>query len=239
VSGAGWRAAAWGVHLYTSLGVLCALLALLAAGAGRLREAFLWLALQVAIDASDGGLARLVDVQTAAPQVDGNRLDDIVDYLTYVFVPAVIVVSADVVPGAAGLAVAAGMLVSSALGFSRTHAKTTDHFFTGFPSYWNIVVLYLVGFRSPPVLNAAVLLTLAALVFVPIRYVYPSRTPTLRVLTLLLGLVWGGLMMGIIFTLPEAPAALLWASLGFPVYYLALSLGLEWRRRRGLAGGSA
>jgi phosphatidylcholine synthase len=235
VTTAARRAAAWAVHAYTALGVACAFFSLLAALQGRLREAFLWLAVQVAIDASDGALARLVDVKASLPLVSGDRLDDIVDYLAYVFVPAVIVVSTELVPGWPGPTVALAMLVSSAFGFSRTDAKTTDHFFTGFPSYWNIVVLYLVAFRSGPQIAVLVLGALAMLVFVPIRYVYPSRTPVLRRLTLVLGLGWAASMLAIIASLPEADARLLWLSLVFPVYYVALSLALDVRRRRAAA----
>jgi phosphatidylcholine synthase len=226
------RAAAWGVHLYTAAGALCAFASLFAAVHGDLRQAFLWLAAQVAIDASDGALARLVEVKKVTPHIDGDRLDDIVDYLTYVFVPAAIVVAAPVVPGAAGWVVAGAMLLASAFGFSNEAAKTADHFFTGFPSYWNIVVLYLVAFDSGPALSAIVLGTLAALVFVPLRYVYPSRTPVLRPLTIGLGLSWAAAMLVVMARLPDPPRALLTATLVFPVYYVVLSFWLDWRTRR-------
>ncbi len=118
------RLAAWAVHLYTASGAVCAFFALEAASRGSLRAAFLWLAAQVAIDSSDGALARLVGVKAVLPDIDGNRLDDIVDYLAYVFVPAVIVVTAGVVPAPLGWVVAAAMLLSSAFGFSSAQAKT-------------------------------------------------------------------------------------------------------------------
>lgn len=225
------RAAAWLVHLYTASGVVCAFLSLRAFLDGQLPATFGWLALQVAIDASDGVLARAVRVKEVLPAVDGSRLDDIVDYLTYVFVPAAIVASGQVVPGSAGVLVAAAMLLSSAFGFSRADAKTDDHFFTGFPSYWNVIVLYLVAFRPGPVFSAALLLVLAALVFVPIRYVYPSRTPTLQPVTVILGSLWAAMMVAVILFLPDPPRWLLWASLVFPAYYLGLSLWLDRRRR--------
>ena len=94
------------------------------------------------------------------------------------------------------------MLLSSAYGFSQEAAKTSDHYFTGFPSYWNIVVFYLVVLGAPPAVNAAVLIGLAVLVFVPIAYVYPSRTPTLRVPTLALGLTWALLVLVMIWQYP-------------------------------------
>jgi phosphatidylcholine synthase len=223
------RLLAWLVHAYTASGSVAALLAAAAAVAGDLRQAFLWLALQVFIDSSDGVLARLVRIRDRAPLIDGTRLDDIVDYVAYVFVPALIVVTGGVVPPPGGWAVGAAMVVSSAFGFSRVDAKTADHFFTGFPSYWNIAVLYLVAMRMAPAWNAAILVGLAALVFVPVRYVYPSRTPVWRAATVALGSVWGVLMVAVIMRLPDVPRGLLWAALVFPAYYFALSLALTLR----------
>ena len=111
-----------------------------------------------------------------APAIDGARLDDIVDYVTYVLVPGVLVWRLDLLPPAAAPWVVGATLVASALGFARRDAKTDDHLFTGFPSYWNVVAVYLIALRPPPPVAAAILLLLAVLVFVPIRYVYPSRT---------------------------------------------------------------
>jgi phosphatidylcholine synthase len=121
-------------------------------------------------------------------------------------------------------------LVASALGFARSDAKTDDHYFTGFPSYWNIVAVYLIALRPAPATAAAILLTLAALVFVPIRYVYPSRTETLRPLTLVLGAIWALAFVVVIWQLPDPPTWLVWASLLYGVYYVALSLWLTVRR---------
>jgi phosphatidylcholine synthase len=226
---------AWSVHAYTALGAVAALAALLAAAGGDLRVAFLWLAFQVFIDATDGAFARLARVDERARAIDGARLDDIVDYLTYVFVPAAIILLARLVPEALGWPVAIAMLVSSGFGFARTDAKTSDHYFTGFPSYWNIVVLYLVALKVGPVVNTIVLLVLAALVFVPVRYVYPSRTRPLRRVTVALGVLWGLQMIAMMWRMPGVPAWLAWTSLVFPAYYLALSFALELRRRAGSA----
>jgi phosphatidylcholine synthase len=225
------RAAAVLVHVFTASGAVVAALALLAALEFRLRAAFAWLALQVVIDSVDGFLARKLDVGRQWPSIDGARLDDIVDYLAYVFVPALIVKTSGLVTGPLGWVVAAAMLVFSAMGFARVDAKTSDHFFTGFPSYWNIVVLYLVAFQLGVMVNAAILMTLALLVGVPIRYVYPSRTPVLPRVTLGLALVWGVLIVVIIATLPQVSPVVLYGSLVFPVYYVALSLVLDRRRR--------
>jgi len=222
---------AWSVHAYTASGAVLALLSLMAGVRGDLRAAFLWLAAQVVVDATDGWLARLSGVREHARILDGAHLDDIVDYLTYVFVPAVLTLSTRLVPDGIGWVVASAMLVSSAFGFSRADAKTPDHYFTGFPSYWNIVVLYLVVLEMGPRANTTVLLILSVLVFVPIRYVYPSRTAVLMPLTLTLGLIWAVQMLVMMWWMPDVPRWLVWSSLVFPAYYVGLSFALEARRR--------
>jgi phosphatidylcholine synthase len=220
----------WLVHLLTASGAVLAWLAMRATETGNIRAAFLWLAATTAIDAVDGWLARRVRIKQRLPFIDGTRLDDIVDYVTFVFVPAWMVARLGVVPGSWTLPVAAAMLLSSAYGFSQTQAKTSDHFFTGFPSYWNIVVLYLVQLGLPQAANAILLLALAVLVFVPIRYVYPSRTPTLRPVTVALAIAWGAMCVLMIARMPGRSPGLAWSSLFFPAYYAALSLVLSRRR---------
>jgi phosphatidylcholine synthase len=223
-------AAAWLVHGYTASGAVLALLAAIAAAGGRYRAAFFWLAAQVVVDATDGWLARRARVHEQVPFLNGAHLDDIVDYLTYVFVPAFIVAQSGLVPAAAALPVAAAMVLASAFGFSRDDAKTADHFFTGFPSYWNVVLVYLFAWQTPPVLNAALLGGLAVMVFVPIRYVYPSRTQPWMGVTIPLGCVWALQMIAMIWWLPAVPRWLALSALVFPVYYVALSLLLHRRR---------
>jgi len=126
--------------------------------------------------------------------------------------------------------VAGAMLLSSAYGFSRTDAKTTDHFFTGFPSYWNIVTFYLLVAKFPATINAAILVSLAILVFVPIRYVYPSRSRVAPYLTNGLGVIWGALMLVMLWQYPAVSRAVFLVSLIYPIYYLALSFCLHFRR---------
>jgi phosphatidylcholine synthase len=121
--------------------------------------------------------------------------------------------------------------LSSAFGFSASDAKTADHFFTGFPSYWNIVVFYLYALAASPIVSAMVLVGLAVLVFVRVGYVYPSRTPTWRAMTLVLGTAWALAVAACAWMLPHQPPALLIGSLVFPVYYVALSLVLQRSRR--------
>jgi phosphatidylcholine synthase len=205
-------------------------MAIIAAVGGDVRAAMLWLVAATFIDATDGALARLADVGRTAPLIDGARLDDIVDYLTYVVVPGLIVWRLDLLPPGVAPWVVAATLVASALGFARRDAKTDDHLFTGFPSYWNIVAVYLAALRPPPWVAAGILLALAVLVFVPVRYVYPTRTAALRPLTLGLGAIWAALFVALIWRLPDPPAWLVSASLAYPVYYFVLSLWLTSRR---------
>ena len=218
---------AWFAHLYTASGAVLAFLAIRAVVVEDYRAAFFWLALQVAVDATDGMLARLARVSQRLPWFNGAKLDDIVDYLTYVFVPAFIVWRAALVPESSMLVVVSAMLLSSAYGFNIAAAKTDDHFFTGFPSYWNVVVFYLLIAGFSRVTNAAILVAFAVLVFVPIRYVYPSRTAALRPLTIGLGVVWGAAFLAMLWTYPVVSRSMFWGSLAYPVYYFALSLYLH------------
>jgi phosphatidylcholine synthase len=220
------------VHAYTASGVVLALLAALAVIENDFRAAFFWLSLQVAVDATDGLLARRARVAERLPWFDGAALDQIVDYLTYVFVPALLVWRAPLVPGTWAIPVASLMLVASAYGFNRTDAKTNDHFFTGWPSYWNVVTFYLLVLDWPALVNAGVLAAFAILVFVPVRYVYPSRTPVLRLTTNVLGVLWAALMLVMLWQYPAVSRVALWASFVFVVYYYGLSLALHFARGR-------
>ena len=215
---------AWLAHAYTASGLILAFLATVAVIDHDYRTAFFWLGLQIIVDATDGVLARAARVSERIPWFNGAKLDDIVDYLSYVFVPALCVWNASIVPPGWAAVVAAAMLFSSAYGFNRDDAKTADHFFTGFPSYWNIVVFYLLAIGWPHAANAAILLTLAVLVFVPVRYIYPSRTPVWRLPTNVFGVVWGVLMLAMLWRYPAVSRGLLLASFVFPVYYVVLSI---------------
>lgn len=226
----GQRAAAWGVHLYTATGALTGFAATLATVEADYRQAFLWLTVATVVDATDGVLARRANVHQHAPGLDGTKLDDIVDYLTYVFVPALLLYLSGALPPGWGVAICGGMLLSSAYGFASTDAKSDDYFFVGFPSYWNIVAVYLFAAGLPPLINAAILAILIGLVFVRVGYVYPSRTPVLRGLTTALGAIWAAMMLAIILSMPDVPGWLVAGSLFFPLYYTGLSFVLHHRR---------
>jgi phosphatidylcholine synthase len=198
----------------------------------RFQAVFSLMALAVAIDATDGTLARKAHVKERIPWLDGDRLEDIIDYLNYVFVPVYFLIRAGLLPHQDALWLAAAPLLASAYSFCHKQAKTQDHFFLGFPSYWNIVAFYFYVLKTPLWLNAFVIIALSVLCFVPIRYVYPSRSPVQRGLTVALGSLWGVLILLIIYLLPQLHPVLIFASLVFPAYYVVLSLWLEMRRRQ-------
>ena len=223
---------AWLVHFYTASGAVLAFVASVSAVEGRFREAFLALVAATVVDATDGMLARRAGIPGSTPDFDGARLDDIVDYLTFVFVPMLILYRAGNLPDGWGLWVVAAVLLSSGYGFASLDAKTSDYFFTGFPSYWNIVALYLHAAGTPDVFNGVLLLVLVVMVFVRIGYVYPSRTPVLRGLTNILGAIWAVMMLAVVWWLPAVPLELLIVSLFFPVYYSVLSFWLHSQRAR-------
>ncbi len=224
------RMAAWLVHAYTATGAVLAFLSAWAVVHGRDRAALGGLFIATLVDATDGMLARRARVKEVLPDIDGARIDDIVDYMTFVLVPMLLLEAAGGLRSPMFVPVVAAVMLSSMYGFVAPDAKSSDYFFTGFPSYWNVVVLYLLLFRVSPDVNAIALLVLSGLVFVRIGYVYPSRTPTLRPLTLLLGAMWTAAIGGIIWMWPSPPAWLAIGSLLFPVYYTVLSLVLHFRR---------
>ena len=217
------RLKAWSVHVFTASGVIAGVIALDRVIAHDLRMAFLWMMIAVFIDSVDGTLARRWHVLRYAPEIDGRRLDDMVDYFTWVLLPIVAMHWWGWLPPL----VWAVPLVCSALGMAHSQAKTEDDYFLGFPSLWNIVALYLWRWQLPVVLNGAIVLTLSICVLLPIRFVYPSKTRHYRALSMTLMTVWGCLVL---FSLTGTSAihqdCFRWSNI-FPVYYLGLSFWLH------------
>jgi phosphatidylcholine synthase len=241
------RLLAWGVHCYTALGLVAAavIAVLIVQGTpDSFRTAFGLMLLATLVDATDGTLARRVRVKEVLPGFDGRRLDDLIDFLTYTFLPLFLVwrARADLLlPGQEWCLLVP--LLASAYGFCQVDAKTPDGFFLGFPSYWNLVAFYLYVLRLPGWFAVVVLVGLALLTFVPARYLYPTQRGPLNRVTNLLGGVWTVLLVVILWKLPADPAAdpttqaLALASLFFPIYYLAASwvITLRWVASRMLA----
>jgi len=212
---------AWAVHIYTSLGLLAAFLALRALFLGNPQEVFVWLGVALFIDASDGPLARRWQVRHWTPDFNGRKLDDITDYINYTFIPVLFAYRFEMVAGA-GVWVLGLVLVASAYGFCQEAVKTDDGYFTGFPSYWNIAVFYLYLFHVHPTFVATALGILAIMVWIPLKYPTWKSKP-LRRITFGLSLLWSLSLLALLITFEQAPTLLLWGSFAFPVYYFVLT----------------
>jgi phosphatidylcholine synthase len=217
---------AWSVHLFTASGAAWGFLSLLAVFHHQWKSAFLWMTLSMVVDGLDGLLARKLDVKTYANGLDGALLDNILDYLNYVIVPALFLIEADILPAPFRLAGAISILLSSAYQFTQIDAKTEDHYFKGFPSYWNVVAIYMFVLGLPEYLNLALIALFNILVFVPTKWLYPTRDTRL---TLWLTYFYGAIGTACVFLYPKAPLWVWWFTLTYAIYYIALSL---WPRRK-------
>jgi len=186
---------AFGVHVFTACGAALALLALIFATGGHWTAMFFCLGLALIVDGVDGPLARSFNVAEVLPRWSGATLDLVVDFVTYVFVPAVAIVASGLLPDA--LAIPAGIVVtvSGALYFADREMKTDDNYFKGFPALWNLAAFYLYALEPPPWLAVAAVAMLTALTFVPIRFVHPLRVKRLRILNIALIAAWGVLAL--------------------------------------------
>lgn len=226
------------VHAYTASGVGFAFLAAmeLCSAQPDVRRFFAFLFGAVMIDATDGPLARRYHVKRWAAKIDGRTIDDIVDYLTFTFLPLLLIWRMDWLaqPSAVWIIFA---LITSLFGFSNSGAKDeAGGFFLGFPSYWNIVAFYI-GL-APAALgtwgNALLVLLLALLTVMPVRFIYPNLAPRPWKLPLMIGAgVWLVMLLVLLIDYRHPPLWLVWLSLLYPVFYTALSLWLDKRTRRG------
>jgi phosphatidylcholine synthase len=227
---------AWTVHLYTASGVVFALLATLELFAPRPdpRWVFLWLAIAVLIDATDGPLARRYEVKRHLPQISGRTIDDLVDYLTFTFIPLLLVYRMEWVPEPRLLFIVPA-LITSLLGFANSGAKDEQRgFFLGFPSYWNIVAFYA-GINAAfelELLNGVMLLALAVLTLMPVGFIYPNLAPLRWRGWILAGaVVWFGILLMMLASYPRPPFLLIALSLVYPIFYGAVSI-TEYRKLR-------
>ncbi|MCA9504907.1 MAG: CDP-alcohol phosphatidyltransferase family protein [Spirochaetaceae bacterium] len=227
------RPLSWGVHLLTASGAVLGVYALIAIATARLEVAILLMLAALFVDSVDGTLARAVGVRRHVPEIDGRRLDDMVDFLNFVIVPCFFFWGAGQVLHPGWLA---APVLASAYGFSREDAKTEDDFFLGFPSYWNVLAIYLFVLGIGPLGGTLWIVGLSLLVFVPFKYLYPSKVEpmALRVALGVGGVVWAAALAACI-EWPEwaRPMLLGELTLGYPAWYLWLSFtrgGLAWRR---------
>ena len=181
---------AYAVHLFTGSGAVLAMLAMLAAVQEEWSLMFVWLVVAFAVDGFDGPLARKYDVTRNAPQIDGVLLDLIIDYLTYVFIPAFALFESDLLPGWTGWCAIIVITYASALYFADTRMKTTDYSFAGFPACWNMVVLVIFALKPNFWFSLALVVVLAATMFTNVKFVHPVRTERWRAITLPACLGW-------------------------------------------------
>lgn len=222
--------AAAGAHLFTALGAVCGLLAALAAFDGAWERMFAWLGVALIIDGIDGLFARLTKVGERLPRFSGERLDLVVDYVTYVFVPALALVRAGFLEGVVGLVFAAAILLSSLFHFADLASKGDDYSFIGFPAVWNLVAFYLFAFAAAQWATYATVGACIALTFVPMRWVHPLRVVRLRLPTLAVTLLWA---VAAVATVRRGFPAGGWSEIvlaGAAAYLIALALNRSLKR---------
>jgi phosphatidylcholine synthase len=186
---------AFAVHVLTASGAALALVSLILATGGHWAAMFACLGLALVVDGIDGPLARALNVQDALPRWDGAGLDFVVDFTTYVFVPAYAIAASGYLPEGFGVPAACLIVITGALYFADRNMKTDDNYFRGFPAVWNVVAFYIYILTPPGWVTAAAIVALAALTFVPIRFVHPLRVRHLRWLNIALMALWAVLAL--------------------------------------------
>lgn len=215
-----------GVHLFTATGAVWGFLTLLAIWEGNFRLAIVYIIVAMFVDGFDGLLARWLDVKTYAPWIDGGLMDNIIDYLNYVVVASLLLIRVpDLMPQGLEMVAAVSILLTSAFQFSQVEAKTDEnsYFFKGFPSVWNFLVVYMMLLGLNPWINFAALVICNILIFVPVKYLYPTRNNRLKRLTLVLTYLYGALGVWGLLQYPDVPDWVAPVSAIYVVYYAAMS----------------
>jgi len=221
------KALANGVHLFTATGAVWGFLTLLAIWEQNLKLAIIYIIVAMFVDGVDGVLARWFDVKTYARRIDGGLLDNIIDYLNYVVVAALLLIKVpNLLPAGFEMAGALSILLTSGFQFSQTDAKTdsNSYFFKGFPSVWNFLVIYMMLLDLNPWINLAAMVICNILVFVPIKYLYPSRNTRMRRFTLGFTYLYGALGIWGLLQYPNVPEWVAPVSFVYVAYYAVLSL---------------
>ena len=220
-------AAAWAVHAFTASGIVLGFLALVAILEGDRIAAFLWLGLALFVDGIDGTLARRARVREVTPQFDGATLDNVIDYFTYVVVPAMMIYWFDLVPPGWETTTAAGIMAVSLYTFANAGMKTSDYYFAGFPALWNLVVLYFHIMQTDPWVNLTVIAICGVLTFVPWKYVHPLRVRDWRAFTIPMTVLWGGTTLRLLIVSEEdkaldASPVIFWLCVAASAYFLVI-----------------
>jgi phosphatidylcholine synthase len=212
------------VHIFTACGAGCALMALLEAARGRWVAMFVWLAVALVIDGVDGTLARRFRVAEILPRWSGNALDLVVDFTTYVFVPAFALATSGLLPQPVAAPLAIAIVVVSALYFADEEMKTQDNFFRGFPALWNAVAFHLFVLKLPPWIAACVVAALVVLTFMPLRVLHPFRVTQFRSVNLVALATWSLLCIYALYRNLDPGAIVAWCLAGLGVYFLTVGL---------------
>jgi phosphatidylcholine synthase len=199
---------AFAVHIFTALGAACALFALVAAARGDWTLMFAWLGGALLIDGIDGTLARRAKVAERLPRWSGDTLDFVVDFTTYVFVPAYAIAAAGLLPAVAAVPAAAAIVVSGAIYFADRDMKISDNYFRGFPALWNAAAFHLFIVKASPWVAVLIVLVLVLMTFAPLRFVHPFRVANYRALTVAVLALWSALALyALSRSLDPGPAA--------------------------------
>lgn len=220
------KALANGVHLFTATGAVWGFLTLLAIWNGNIRLAVVYIILAMFVDGFDGMLARWLDVKIYAKWIDGGLMDNIIDFLTYVVVASLLLVKVpNLMPHGLEMIAALSILLTSAFQFSQTEAKTDNqsYFFKGFPSVWNFLVLYMMLLKLNPWVNFVALMVCNILVFVPIKFLYPSRNNRYRRFTTAFTYLYGAVGVWGLLQYPDVPGWVAPASFVYVAYYALMS----------------
>lgn len=223
------KAKAWSVHAVTASGVILGLLALLAVLDGRPQVCLLWLGAALLVDGLDGTLARKFDVKVVLPHFDGSILDLVIDYLTYVFIPAIFVYRFIALPEYTLLLSVGVILLSSLFCFCNLNMKSKDNYFVGFPAAWNVVIAYLYLLDFDPWLSLVTILVLAGLTLTKMKFLHPFRVKQFMPLNIGVTLLWMAACALLIVQYPLNQAWLLAVWGLASVYFVAICL---WRTAR-------
>ena len=194
------KIAAWAVHGFTASGAVLGFLAIISILNNDLVGAFLWLGLALLIDGIDGSLARKIGVLDKTPNIDGSTLDNVIDYLNYVIIPALMIYWFQMVPNGWEIILPAGIFAVSLYTFANINMKTNDYYFSGFPAVWNIVVLYFYILNTHPIINVIIILLLFVFTFIPIKFVHPLRVKKIRNLTIFCTVLWSATTLKLVTT---------------------------------------
>lgn len=216
------------VHLLTAFGAVLGFAALNAAIDGDVRGMWLLLGAAFLVDGIDGPLARKINITQRLPAYDGAVLDLLVDYLTYVLVPALYLYRSDLLPPALAPVLIVAILLASLYTFGNRNMKSQDNYFIGFPALWNVTAFYFFAIGSSPWVNAVVIATLVALTFTNVKMVHPFRVKTWRGMTLFVVLLWSVASIIIVMTHPYTPFEAMWCLGGTSLYFLGISLWRTW-----------